>query len=313
MTALGGVFDRVHRAVAAIVAAQDTDGSWSDFEVAGMGASGPWVTAAIGLRLVELPAAFRTDASARAVERAIAWLAAEPTWSYNSKTPADADSIAHALLLLATAGRSREAAVDQLLGFQTVDGGFSTFAPNARGADFASWSISHPDVTPVAVRALAPHRARADVATSLGRALDRLTGDRADGRWPAFWWALDWYTAAAWSRACAALAVAWPPPTRPPLGPLRAPLDAAYLLEVALAAGWEAISLAIADTLCATVGDGELWPAVASLRVVAPNVARPWELSGDHGGRRYADLRGLYSSAIIASALAQFAERFATG
>jgi hypothetical protein len=73
--------------------------------------------------------------------------------------------------------------VEQLLGFQTLDGGFSTFPPNARGAAYASWSVSHPDVTPVAVRALVRHRARPDVAAALALAIERRAADRAaDGR-----------------------------------------------------------------------------------------------------------------------------------
>lgn len=311
------MFDRIRHGIAAVCAAQGDDGAWSDFEIAGMGASGPWVTAAVGLRLATLPPALRDEAAAQAAERAVRYLEAEPSWSYNAKAPADADTIAHALLLLGTAGRTRAGAVEQLLGFQTLDGGFSTFAPNARGAAFASWSVSHPDVTPVAARALARYREQPDVAAALGRALERRAGDRdgdrASGQWPAFWWGLDWYTAAAWARAASDLGVSWEPPPRPALGPLRAPLDAAYLLEVALASGWEAIAIAVAGVLVAAAGEGPLWPPVPVLRVTAPHVVRPWELPGDQGGRLYSDIRGVYSTAIIVSALASYAERFATG
>jgi hypothetical protein len=313
MTALDGVFDRIHRGIAGVCAAQDEDGGWSDFEVTGMGASGAWVTAAVGLRLAGLPPAFRTDVVDRAVERAVDKIDGEPRWSYNHKTPADADTTAHAMLLLGEAGRVRAGSVAQLLSFQTLDGGFSTFPPNARGADHASWSVSHPDLTPVAVRALAPHRAQPDVAAALARALIRRTEDRIDGRWPAFWWGLDWYTAAAWARAASDLGAAWDPPARPMPGPLRAPLDAAYLLEVALASSWEGVAITVADVLMAASEAAPLWPAVPVLRVTAPHVVRPWELPGHQGGVLYADVRGIYSSAVIVSALARYAESFATG
>jgi len=312
MTALDGVFDRIQRGISGICAAQDDDGGWTDFEIAGMGASGAWVTAAVGLRLAGLPAALRSDGVARAVERAVARIDGEPTWSYNHKTPQDADTTAHAMLLLATAGRVRAGAVERLLGFQTLDGGFSTFPPNARGADHASWSVSHLDVTPVCVRALVPHRAKPDVAAAIARAVVRRDGDRVDGRWPAFWWGLDWYTAAAWARATAELGETWTPPPRPTGEPLRAPLDAAYLLEVAIASGWEGVAIAMADLLVEAGGAGPLWPALPVLRVAAPNIARPWELPGDQGGRLYADARGIYSTSVIVSALARYAERFAT-
>lgn len=302
--------DRVHGAIGALCAAQDEDGGWTDFEVAGMGASGPWVTAAIGLRLAGLPPAFATAATARAVERAIGYVEAAETWSYNHKAPQDADSVAHAMLLLATAGKARASAVRALLGFQTVDGGFSTFAQHARGADYASWSISHPDVTPVAIRALAPHAADPDVAQALARADVRLATDRSDGRWPAFWWGLDWYTAAAWARVARAR---WEPPVRPGDGRLRAPLDAAYLLEVALACGWDGVALTMAEVLAgAEALPGGLWAPVPALRVTAPHVTQPWTLPGVAGGRLYSDVRGLYSSSVIAAALAQHAERFAS-
>jgi hypothetical protein len=318
MTSPQPLFDRIHRAISAVCAVQDDDGAWTDFDVAGMGASGAWVTAAVGLRLAELPPAFRDDAVERAIARATERIASV-RWSYNQRTPQDADTTAHAMLLLAETGRAHDGApdgppgdaIDQLLGFQTVDGGFSTFAPGARGADFASWSVSHPDVTAVAVRALGRHRARPGVAAALERALVRRAGDRLAGGWPAFWWALDWYTAAAWARAAGELALDWEPPPRPAPGPLRAPLDAAYLLEVALASGWEAIALTVADVLLAAGGD-PLWSPVPVLRVTVPHVARPWELAGHLGGRCYADVRGIYSTAIIASVLARHAERFAT-
>ena len=146
------VFERLRAAITAVCAAQADDGGWEDFQIAGMGASGPWVTAAIGLRLAELPPALTTAAVTAAVDRALGYLEAAEAWSYNHKAPADADTIAHALLLYAARGRRRDQAVDDLLGFQTADGGFSTFTPRARGASFASWTISHPDVTPVAAR-----------------------------------------------------------------------------------------------------------------------------------------------------------------
>jgi hypothetical protein len=114
-------------------------------------------------------------------------------------------------------------------------------------------------------------------------------------------------------RAASELELDWEPPPRPALGPLRAPLDAAYLLEVAIASGWEAIAIAVAEVLASAAGDGPLWAPVPVLRVTAPDVVRPWELPGDQGGRCYADVRGVYSTAIIASALAHYAERFATG
>jgi hypothetical protein len=68
----------------------------------------------------------------------------------------------------------------------------------------------------------------------------------------------------------------------------------------------------VADRLLAAA-ERPLWSPAPVLRVTAPDVVRPWELPGDQGGRLYADVHAIYSTAVIAAALARHAERFATG
>jgi hypothetical protein len=131
----------------------------------------------------------------------------------------------------------------------------------------------------------------------------RGAADRRDGA-RAFWWDLDWYTTAMWADACGALALAFdagPPPVAPAPRTL---LDAAYLLAIACAAGWDALVDELADHLLGAATPRGRWPASCVLRVTAPDVAQPWLLPGEAGGALYADVQGVYSTAVIASVLA---------
>ena len=49
------------------------------------------------------------------------------------------------------------------------------------------------------------------------------------------------------------------------------------------------------------------WPRAPVLRVTLPHVTEPWQLAGSGGGELYPDVRGVYSAAVIVSALAGFA------
>jgi hypothetical protein len=291
----------IRRAIDALCAAQADDGSFRDFAL-GIGASGPWVTAHVGGRLAGLPPRYRDDRVTGAAARAMRYLDGA-TWSYNEHAPADADTIAHALILAGALGERRPDAALALAGHQTADGGFATFVAGAPGADFASWTRSHPDVTPVAVRALAAYRDLAGLDDVIARAVARGAADRLAGA-RAFWWDLDWYTRAMWIDAYAALALAFDAGPAPVAPAPRTLLDAAYLLAIACAAGWDALIDELADHLLGAATPGGLWPASRALRVVAPDIAQPWLLPGETGGALYADVEGIYSTAVIASVLA---------
>jgi len=278
----------IQRAITALLAAQAADGSFRDFAL-GIGASGPWVTAHVGARLATLPPRYRDERVAAAVTRAARYLDEHP-WAYNEHAPADADSIAHALIFLGALGERRPEAARALAAYQLAGGGFATFQPGT----YASWTRAHPDVTPVAVRALAPYGDDAAIA----RALPHRHGGRA-----AFWWDLDWYTTAMWVDACAALAVPFDPAPRP-TEPPRTLLDAAYLFAIACAAGWHTLVDELADRLLAAATPAGLWPPSRVLRVTAPDAPQPWTLAGEAGGRLYADVHGVYSTAVITSVLA---------
>lgn len=301
MHAVASVDDTIRRVIDALLARQHDDGSFRDFEL-GLGASATWVTAHVALRLDALPPAFRRDRVAAAVARARAFVERTP-WSYNDEVGEDADTIAHALALCG-GERERPERAAQLARHQRADGGFATFLPDARNAAYASWQLAHPDVTPVAVRALAPYRDDPAIADAISRA--RIAGERdREAGYPAFWWDLDWYTRAMWAAAGDALAApfAIDLPDEPRA---RTPLDAAYLLDLACRARAYALADGLADAfLHAPIVDG-LWSSSRVLRVTSPDTPRPWEKQGERGGVLYADVHRVYSGAVIVAALARY-------
>jgi hypothetical protein len=294
----------VQRALARLVALQEPDGSFRDFAL-GMGASGPWVTAHVALRLRELPERFADAGVAAAIARARDYFVVQPAprWSYNERVPEDADTIAHVLVFLDAVDELSVDGARRLARHQRPDGGFATFLPEH--SDATSWRQAHPDITPVALRALSPYRSLPGLAMAIDHGLARRELDGAEG-WPAFWWDLAWYTRAMWCAAARALGVGFEP-GEPPAAPApRSPLDAAHLLDVACAAGWTRVADAVAAQLAAAATADGSWPVVPVLRVTLPTIERPWRAAGDDGGRLYADVRGVYSAAAIAGALSRY-------
>jgi hypothetical protein len=287
----------VERALAWLATVQRGDGSFHDFEL-GPGSSGPWVTAHVALRLAPV------DLAGGVIARARDYLLAQTParWAYNERVPADADTISHALAFLDAVDELDVAAARTLLSYQLADGSFATFRAN--DADAASWRMGHPDVTPLAARALAAYRSLPGIDEALARAVARGKADRADG-WRAFWWDLDWYTSAAWCAAARSLGDPidlGPPPGAPP----RSLLDAAHLLDVACHAGWDDLADQLAATLASSAGGDGRWPGTRALRVAAADCERPWEAPESVGGPLFTDVRGVYSTAAIASALAGY-------
>jgi hypothetical protein len=177
----------IDRAVGFLLAAQDADGAWRDFNLL-PGQAEAWTTAYVGQRLLTIlgPRHPALAAAVRFLERAH-----EPGggWGYNRRCPPDADSTAVAILFLETAG-APAAPVDfaALARFQHESGGFRTYQ---RKID-DGWGLPHPEVTATALRALSlrlpsdHHRIRSGLAW-----LERRLSERA----AAYWWPSPLYLA----------------------------------------------------------------------------------------------------------------------
>jgi hypothetical protein len=106
-------------------------------------------------------------------------------WGYNPSVESDADSTSFVILALRNSLLEvPEIAYEHLVRYQQQDGGFSTYLPDN---GFSSWTISHPDVTPVALLALLTRSGPYETAIRRGIAQvcrQQTTG----GVWNSFWW-----------------------------------------------------------------------------------------------------------------------------
>lgn len=304
-------------ALQALLGAQRPDGSWIDFHLGDAGGSDSWVTAHIGLQLATLLGLEPEVERSQALKRAGAYLLAKwrHGWAYNDLAPVDADSTAHAVLFLHAIGAQiPPTTVKVLAAHQRPDGGFATYLEGRAERIPRSWCRSHPDVTPVVIQALSAIGEGPTVWLPINEALGKMASDREGDRpWPAFWWNLHWYTAAAWSRVmhslgseCAGLQ--WPGDLSLEMGD-RSMLDAALLLEVAIGTGREQLAREMVGMLTTAQLDSGLWPIQPILRQPSEGVERPWEEG--HGGELYADIHGLYSAATILNRLVMFGDAFA--
>ncbi len=106
-------------------------------------------------------------------------------WGYNGNCPVDSDSTAHAVLFLSPCEAALpERCYDRLLRFQRADGGFATFERTDPGN---SWGVSHPDVSPIVLRALLTRLSPDDAAIRRGLA-HSLSTLGPEALWPSYWW-----------------------------------------------------------------------------------------------------------------------------
>lgn len=299
-------------ALEAVLAAQRSDGSWIDFDLPGAGPSDAWVTAHVGLQLATMRREWAAAAIGRPLEAAVAFLRSKwrHGWGYSDLAPLDADSTAHALLFFhAVQSDPPRSTITALLRFQRPDGGFATYLQDSGGTLPENWCRSHPGVTPVAIQALSAYGQDLHLSDSVLRVLRRFDRDRdANHPWPAFWWNLKWYTAAAWCRAIESLGgtpteLHWPEDLSSSLDGNH-DLDAALLLEVAIYLGRLELASEVADRLTVRQLESGLWPPQPALRQPPRGVDRPWEVHDPRDA--HADVFGVYSSATILNRLAKF-------
>lgn len=170
-----------------ILALQSANGSWTDWNLP-PGSSSLWTTAYVGYKLRCLPQHLKAKAASHMLA-ASHWLLdnefADGGWGYNGEVGSDADSTSFAILFLASAGRLvPTTAYAHLARYQGSDGGFSTYLSDGHSN---SWTISHPDVTPIALLALLTQSApdRRIVQSGIEYVLEQ---KNPDGLWNTFWW-----------------------------------------------------------------------------------------------------------------------------
>jgi squalene cyclase len=170
-----------------ILSRQEDDGSWVDWQLP-PGESRAWTTAFVGCKLVSLQQCLCRNI-APLIRRAAEWLlhniSDDKGWGYNSLVGSDADSTAHAILLLSQCAEPvPDESYRHLQQFQRPDGGFSTYLPQNGPS---SWTVSHPDVTPIALLALLTKYSyhEAFIERGLAYVLRQRT---AAGLWNSFWW-----------------------------------------------------------------------------------------------------------------------------
>jgi hypothetical protein len=307
---LPDVRSAIDRASRYIVEMQASNGAWPDFNLE-VGRSDTWTTAYVGWCL------FETEGTVSATERRYLRAAleqaaqflkesrrADGSWGYNKRVPSDSDSTSWAALFLTSMGSAPGSETDRILQtFARRDGGFATYNAGASDTAAASaWTRSHPDVTPLVVRALAPSATRE-------KALAFIASQRTDdGLWNSYWYRTPLY---ATLHNLAALAAAGRP-AMPPAVPIlaaaadRDPFDRALALEIVARFGSGLAAPFVSDAaagLLETQSAEGWWAAKPMLRVTYDEVERPWELPGEAAGPLYGDDYFLFTTATVARAL----------
>jgi hypothetical protein len=287
-----------------LLSQQAHTGRWSDFLLPA-GPSDEWVTAFVGVCLLEVPGEQSRRAARRGWEALLRRRPDEPGWGYNRLTPADADSTAWALRLAAGLGvleHGRVAAARAFLaGHVSADGGMTTYGERdpvrrytrlPEDASFAGWQTTHDCVTAAAAPLVGPEAIEY---------LDRRQRDA--GNWQGYWWDDEYTTALAADvlPASRAAAAGWARTRLTATGAVYgvdgqpSAWATAWCLRVlghdARAARW---------LLGAQLVDGS-WPASARLRVPMPGQVDPAE---NERTMITLDQNRLFTTAAAAAALA---------
>jgi hypothetical protein len=208
-------------------------------------------------------------------------------WGYNATVPNDADSTSWAILALQHWGRPVPSeAFDFLRRCERPDRGMATYPEDTSPGP--AWSLSAPDISAVAFRALGRPPSEANRRFFL-------SGVRPDGTLPAYWWVSPLYTLAAmldwlgdgatWQldghHAGNAFEQALLLRCLAKLQPAQAPPVAARLLEM-------------------QKPDGS-WAASALLRLPPADVIQPWQQIA--AGPLYLDQNSVFTTATVIAAL----------
>ena len=281
---------------------QHADGGWEDYDLP-TGSSDAWVTAYVGVALMDV-ARFGLDSrAADAGRRGATWLsrnrASSAGWGYNAATGPDAHSTGYALRLLRAAGGGHRPEDEAwLLAHWRPNRGFATYD----GPD--GWGLAHPDVTPVAFAALsgaAQDRLRAELSGALSASRD------ADGTWPAYWWRTRHYSTYVNNRLAESLGLdlrpVAPVVTLAPDRAVYSAFDLAFVTaNAALHNPSGEVCSELAESLLAFQAPDGYWPGAANMRVTRHDAPDPWN---NPEGALYVDIDHLITTASALHVLAE--------
>jgi hypothetical protein len=184
--------ERVALGLDLLVAAQDLDGLWRDYNLV-LGPSEGWTTSYIGWLVSQFAAHHGCAAAVRRAAAALLTIRAPGGWGYDRDSIADADSTAWTLRFLHGAGfRLGISESTRLEDFVDGAGRAHTF----ESTEYGTWSDAHDDVTPVVGMALLASNSCCEALRRVRKAV--IDAQRADGLWTSFWWASASY-ASFWS------------------------------------------------------------------------------------------------------------------
>lgn len=317
-------------------------GRWSAFHLY-PGVSDEWVTAYVAATLAESGAPGAAEFVAAAQGGLSSRQRGDGRFGFNERAIGDADSTLWTLRLAAAGGAgapartgiNRDAAVAAVETHVRAGGGVATYAADEPirtvieappEKPMSGWCAAHPCVTAVA----------ASVAETAGPAAEYLmAGQRADGSWPAYWWADPEYSVAHAAEALRAAgspsarraanrAAAWSVArlrgdgaVRTPDYPDGSPFATALALRAALAGDLhDAVVAAATEWLCRQIRLDGSWRPSAVLRVPHPYDTAPdrpggttWVPGGRKEGAVVIDRTATFTTATVVSALARVVNR----
>jgi squalene cyclase len=227
-------------------------------------------------------------------------------WGYNASVGSDSDSTAFSILLLVAAGEDvPDSSRELLLSHQTADGGFATYLVSDVDD---SWGASHPDVTPIALKALLSEEGRRRPTIDAG--VEYVMRARTiEGGWNSFWWGSPLYGTEASISFLTAAGVNWD--ARPTVKHLLATktsnafegaLLASSLLHLYLEETETTASEMVADLITKQLADGS-WESPPMLRVTRRECFEPWR--EEDAGPLFSDPKRLFTSSTVLGALCE--------
>jgi hypothetical protein len=290
-----------------ILALQSSNGSWTDWALP-PGSSSVWTNAYVGYKLRCLPRHLKAKAAPH-IAAASHWLLdnqfAEGGWGYNETVGPDADSTSYAILFLSSAGcHVPEAAYPHLARYQCLEGGFSTYLSDGESN---SWTVSHPDVTPIALLALLTQTVpdRRSIQRGIDYVLEQQT---PEGLWNSFWWdSLLYGTEVSLSFLRAAnVDVEIAAPVNLSRTPPSNAFETALMISILLYMDTFGLHTAIHDLTDKLIiqqeSDGS-WKTAPILRITRRDCFEPWT-SGD-SGPLFPDIHKLFTTSTVLHALSR--------